>query len=259
MKASDQTRDIESYAQEYMNAEFEETMVQIRKRKLLAVTEPFRHQRVLEIGCGMDSIGNSLRGCEELTIVEPSSRFLHKAREDSAAWQNVVLHFVHGFFEEQTEVLSRNSYDLILISSLLHEVCDSDRFLLSVRSLCDTSTTVHVNVPNALSFHRLLGLESGLISSLETLSPRNARLQQRNVYTLKTLKALLGAAGDIQVCDEGSYFIKPLTHEQMQFCFQHQLFDPRVLKGLEGMVRYMPEYGAEIYVNFRFKNVPVRN
>lgn len=64
------------------------------------------------------------------------------------------------------------------------------------------------------------------------------------------LKEEMDKAG-FKAVDSGSYFVKPFTHFQMQQCLDQKIFDDRVLLGLENLVKYMPEYGAGIYVDVR--------
>ena len=172
----------------------------------------------------MHSIRNDLHGIESLTIVEPSRLFLAKAKQDSAFWPDVQTHLVCGFFENEASVLAGRHYDLILISSLLHEVTQPSVFLKQVRTLCAPHTIIHVNVPNALSLHRLLAVSAGMIPQPDILSQRNIMLQQHHVYTFEALKNMLISAGDIQVLEKGSYFIKPFTHEQMHQCVAQGIF-----------------------------------
>lgn len=39
----------------------------------------------------------------------------------------------------------------------------------------------------------------------------------------------------------------------MQRCLDEKIFDDKVLLGLEKLIKYMPEYGAGIYVDVRKK------
>lgn len=54
---------------------------------------------------------------------------------------------------------------------------------------------------------------------------------------------------NIKILDSGSYFIKPFNHAKMQECLKLNILDSNLLNGLEKMVKYMPEYGAEIFIN----------
>lgn len=108
-------------------------------------------------------------------------------------------------------------------------------------------------MPNALSLHRLLAVSAGMIPQPDILSQRNIMLQQHHVYTFEALKNMLISAGDIQVLEKGSYFIKPFTHEQMHQCVAQGIFGKKVLDGLYNLTKYLPEHGAEIYINFQYE------
>ena len=58
---------------------------------------------------------------------------------------------------------------------------------------------------------------------------------------------------DIEILDSGSYWIKPFTHKQMAMMMNENIIDENILDGFEKMIKYMPELGSEIFVNFRIK------
>ena len=125
--------------------------------------------------------------------------------------------------------------------------------LKDIRALCKTTTIVHINVPNAHSFHRILAKAMGVISEVDELSLRNIALQQNRVYDLTGLMRAV-AQGGFEVLSSGSYFIKPFTHDQMQKMMREGIIDRSVLEGLyllgeevEGLL------GSEIYVICRIK------
>ena len=53
------------------------------------------------------------------------------------------------------------------------------------------NTIIHINVPNANSFHRLLAVEMGLIENVFELSKNNVSFQQQNVFDLNKLIELV--------------------------------------------------------------------
>ena len=53
--------------------------------------------------------------------------------------------------------------------------------------------------------------------------------------------------------DSGSYFIKLFNHEKMQRMIDIGILDSNILDGLNRMIKYMPDEGAEIYVNVKKK------
>src|SRR5437762_1281716 len=81
------------------------------------------------------------------------------------------------------------------LPSLVHEVEDSERVVETTRSLCTTQTIVHVNVPNAHSFHRLLAYEMGLIENVHQRSDIQQRMQQSHTCDTSSLGDLVSRSG----------------------------------------------------------------
>ncbi|MBR1729366.1 MAG: methyltransferase domain-containing protein [Selenomonadaceae bacterium] len=171
-----------------------------------------------------------------------------------------TINIVNGFFEERYNELQQKHFDFILCSGLLHEVENPKKLLSAIFSVADKDSIIHINVPNAKSFHRLLALESGLISSLKEFSDRNKMMQQHSVFDLEDLKNLIVEIAfknqnEVEFLDSGSYFLKPFTHSQMAACLSNRIFGEQVLEGFYKIVKYMPELGCEIYVNFKLKDI----
>jgi hypothetical protein len=122
--------------------------------------------------------------------------------------------------------------------------------LEATKRVCAASTTVHVSVPNAQSFHRLLAVEMGLIGTPTELSTTQQTLQQHRTFTQESLGDLVRASG-FKVLEQGSYFLKPFTHGQMQELRDSGFLTPAMLEGLWGMTRHMPGLGSEIFVNLQ--------
>lgn len=47
-------RNIKDYTEKYAGEPFEATMVEIRKKKVMAQCNKYSHENILEIGCGMN-------------------------------------------------------------------------------------------------------------------------------------------------------------------------------------------------------------
>lgn len=242
-------QEIEAYQSAYTASNFEVIQAQYRKRLLLELLETHQPKRVLEVGCGWDTIANSWQDFEHLCIVEPGSEFAEKARQDMA--HNRKVNVVQHFLEDATEVL-RDEYDLILLSSLLHEVPDVEALMLSAKALCSAHTLVHVNVPNAKSMHRLLALEMGLIDTLYAPSDLQKTFKQPRIFDLQSLKTLADLTG-FEVVSEGSFFMKPFTHAQMHTLAQNGFANQAMLDGLWALTKHFPENGSEIYINLKRK------
>lgn len=141
-----------------------------------------------------------------------------------------------------------NNYDLIVCSSLLHEVEQPKKLINAITQICNDGTVVHINVPNANSMHRLLGVSMGLIHEVHDKTENNILMQQNVVFDKHSLRQIVEDNG-LHVIEEGGIFIKPFSHSQMQSIYEKGIIDERVLDGLYDLAKYMPEYASEIYVN----------
>lgn len=188
-----------------------------------------------------------------MVIAEPGELFVNNARSLSKNEKKDIA-VVLGFLEDQIDTIKQMSvnFDFVILSSVLHELDDPQKMLNTIRDLCKDNTVVHINVPNANSMHRLIAIEAGLINDVHEQSAQMQKMQRRRTYDMDLLMEEIEKAG-FEVVDSGSYFIKPFTHLQMQKCLDEGIINDKVLDGLEKLVKYLPEYGAGIYVNVRRK------
>lgn len=240
-------RDIKDYSNKYVEEPFESTMVEIRKKMVVNQCLRYPHKNILEIGCGMNPFFLDFSDYDHMVIVDPSERFTDHARKSA---ENKNIHVIKGFLEQvEREVQGLNvKFDFIILSSLIHELDDPQNMLKSVSALCDKETVVHINVPNANSFHRLIAKEMGMIKDVHAQSLQMQKMQRRRTYDMDSLCEEVENAG-FSILDKGSYFVKPFTHAQMQECIDKGIIGYSVIEGLEKMIKYMPQLGAGIYVN----------
>lgn len=237
-------RDIFDYENKYMDLPFEKYQVGFRRKNIIDSLSLYKHNNILEIGCGLEPLFKYYDNYNKYFIVEPCELFYNNAVKLSSK-KNVVC--IKGFFEEVADKLLNEKIDYIILSSLLHEVEDPLQLLNSIYNICSRDTIVYVNVPNAKSFHRLLAKEMGIIGSIYQKSDTQKLMQQSNTYDLDLLIKEVNRA-NFRVLNSGSYFIKPFTHSQMQSCLDENIFDNKLLDGLDRLIKYMPEYGSEIFV-----------
>ncbi|MFM8901605.1 MAG: class I SAM-dependent methyltransferase [Burkholderiales bacterium] len=239
-------RDISSYAREYQAAPFEPVQAAVRRRTVLAQVARFSPASLLEVGCGNLPLLADLPhvACD---VVEPATVFADAAQRHAKDHAEATVHCC-GI--EDFGAARPGGYDMVVVSGVLHEVDDALGVLAALRPLCHASSVVHVNVPNARSIHRLLGVAMGAIADMHELSQTQRRLQQRTVFDVASLSTLMVSAG-FDVMDVGSLFIKPFTHAQMQELMDTGFMDEAMLEGLCRLVEYFPEHGSEVYVNAR--------
>lgn len=243
---------IRSYAENYLgDYGFESKLVNARQSLVLEIIEKHRPKTLIEVGCGADLLYT--RACElkypieKWIIAEPCEIFARTAREGDR--NEIPLHVLEGFFEDSYDALRDilgAGAEMILISGLLQEIPDPEVILLNARQLLSQTGLLHVNVSNAYSFHRRLAKAMGLIADVHQLSDRNVNLRQSCVYDRLSLREAVTKVGFVPV-EEGGYFIKPFTHEQMES--MEDLFSQQMLEGLSTLGRELPDLASEIYIN----------
>ena len=246
-------RDIKDYTDKYVDEPFETIMVEIRKRTVIEQCNKYKHDNILEIGCGMNPFFCDFKDYKRMVIAEPGDFFADNA-EVIAKRKGLDVDILRGFLENETGKINSLGIDLdfIILSSVLHELDEPEKMLGAIKSICAKDTVVHINVPNANSLHRLIAIEMGLINDVHEQSAQMQKMQRRRTYDMELLKEEVERAG-FMILDKGSYFIKPFTHAQMQKCIDEGIIDENVINGLERLIKYLPEYGAGIYVNIRKK------
>lgn len=245
-------RNLEKYQIDYFNLPFEDKQVYYRREKILQFLNQFEPKNILEVGCGLEPIFKYYNNFEEICIVEPGEGFVKNAKELAKLYsENAKINIIHNFFENSLDELTGMKFDFIIISSLLHELKDKEKFVETIKKVCTETTIIHVNVPNALSFHRLLAYESGIIEDLYELSNTQKVMQQFITFDIKMLKQLFISSG-FEILDSGSYFIKPFTHSQMQCLLDKEIIDESILDGFNNLIKYFPTNGSEIFVNMKY-------
>lgn len=248
--------DVEDYSNKYINdhesLSFETVLVKVRREQVLASLRKYEHRSILEIGCGLEPLFQFCDAYDSYIVVDPSREFTSRAKHLARGQCRVKI--IQGHFEGACQQLLGESFDFIILSSLLHEVADPKRLLLAVRKVCGEQTVVHINVPNVNSFHRLLACEMGLIDSVFQPSDTEIKFQRQTRYD-KELLLRMAAESGFSVLSSGTYFIKPFTNHQLDALLKSGVLAPSAIEGLQRMVKYLPDLGCEMYIEVK-KEVP---
>ncbi|MBC7482950.1 MAG: class I SAM-dependent methyltransferase [Rhizobacter sp.] len=236
-------RDLDDYQRQYRALPFEPTQARYRRRCVLARIAARRPLRLLEVGCGEAPLFTDLPGMH-VTVVEPAASFAANALQLAQGRTNVRV--VECTLEAADT--SIGPFDMVVVSCLLHELDDPQALLAAARRLCSPESVLHVNVPNAQSLHRLLAVAMGLIPSAKAISATQLTMQQHTTYDRVTLTAELASAG-FDVIEEGSLFVKPFSHAQMQRLLDEGFMTSAMLDGLDALVATLPSLGSEIWAD----------
>lgn len=245
---------IDNHAKNYIEEiskknSLESILSSLRRKQVLISVNKYNHKNILEIGCGLDPLYPYVHGWNSYAIVVPGIEFFDALKASNL--YNVDIY--NGYLEDIYEELLGNEFDYIFLSGVLHQVPNLQIFLKAINQLSSCDTVVHINVPNAYSFHRLLAMEIGYINNIFEKSETNTRLQVRWVFDKNSLYKVVQDNG-FEVLDFGTYFIKLFTNEQMEKLINLGVFEKDLLLGLENMVKYLPDMGCEMFVNIRLKS-----
>ncbi len=93
-----------------------------------------------------------------------------------------------------------------------------------------------------------------IISDKFEESDNNKIFQQNTNFDLIKLKDIVEIQG-LKVIEDGSFFVKPFSHKQMNTMMQQHIIDEKVLDGLFNLTKYIPQFGSEIYVNCKVESL----
>lgn len=248
-------RDIRDYEIKYREEPCERYQVKYRRKKIIELMRVYKHDAILEIGCGLEPLFEYFSDYDEMVIVEPGIQFASNAIKEAQRMGCDII-CIQGFFEDVVDQIRATGilFDFILLSSLLHEVEEPERLLQAVHSICSDDTVVHINVPNANSIHRLLAREMGMIQDVHELSDLQKKMQRNRVFDMDSLCNMMERSR-FEVVQKGTYFPKLLSAGQMEKMLQQGIVTEDIFDGLDKMIKYIPELGSEMFVQIRKKRV----
>ena len=217
--------------------------INIKIKTITKLVKQFKFKDILEIGCAVNPMF-SYFDFNSYTIVEPNGVFVEQITKDLPANVLVIQNFI-----ENTSF--KKKFDFIIMSGVLHEVSNPDEILQTLHKFSHKDTLIHLNLPNAYSFHRLLAYESGIIKSIFQSSKLDKTLK-RHQFDKKKLLNLL-RKNNFRIISTGTFLTKILTNSQLEFLINQKTASKKILKGLEKINKYIPEFGCYLFVNVKVK------
>jgi len=202
-------RDMKKYLVDFDSLPFENIQANYRKKKFFQNISKLENiQSVLEVGCGTSSIYEKKK-FKSNYLVEPVREFCDRLSR-KVSISDIVI---QNCFLEDANI--NTTFDLIVLSCVLHEVTNPEIFLKKAINLLNPEGLIYIDVPNARSLHRFFAVATGYLNSIyETTSTQQQMQQSAIVYTEDSLIEFLQGSG-LSVVESGSYFIKPFHHEKM--------------------------------------------
>jgi hypothetical protein len=222
------------YPQKYKSLPFEAILSNYRRHRATEFIQNTDIDLWVEVGCGTQPLPNMVTD-RSWIVVEPSAEFRHLSNSANSKIYSDIDHVP-------------NTADRcgIIIDSLLHEIQDP-RVLLQKYCLTfsNQENVFRINVPNGMSFHRLIALELGIISDVQDVSETGRYLRQPRVYTAESLQSELEGAG-LDVISITSSFAKLFTNAQLQEILNQGIVDKNFFDSLSTLDKFIGLNGAEL-------------
>jgi 2-polyprenyl-3-methyl-5-hydroxy-6-metoxy-1,4-benzoquinol methylase len=235
---------ITDYESDYIKNDFECYMVKIRQSNVLDCINKYKHDNILEVGCGTDLLFKQIVNLKKYTIVESSEYFCNIAKKECSP--NIKV--INSSFEDYADSFEQfnDSFDVVILSSILHLIEDLDTFLKALKKVISKKTLIYINVPNINSLHRLIAIEIGLISNISEKAIGKTGEYKKHFFSESSLTTLL-IRNNFKIINSGSYFIKPFSHRQMLGLLDKNIIEESVVDGLYKISKYFPNNGAELF------------
>lgn len=177
----------------------------VGRLQTLKAIELGRGKSLLDIGCGIGMFTPMfLKKFERVVGLDPSEEFLKEARKKS------LVEYIVGWGE--TFKLNEK-FDTITMNMLLEHVGDPIKLLKNCKKHLKRNGRIIIQVPNANSVTRRLGVLMGLIDSINNITDKERNFYgHQRVYTINTLKADVRKAG-LKIIKSGGILYKPLPNE----------------------------------------------
>ena len=242
-------RNMSKYLEEFDKLKFEDIQSFYRKKKFLEISETLNGiKSVIEIGCGESSIFE-YRQWQKNVLIEPIEEF-SKRLSDRIGTQNIKIS--NCFLED---FCCTDTFDLVVVSCLLHEIPDKHTFMRAVLGLMGENSLLYLDVPNALSMHRYLAVSSGYLDDVFSLTQTSKKMQQSDtVFCTTSLCEFLNKYG-LTMTNYGTNFVKFFHHSRMADLLTGGNLGTRELDALYDMQKYFPLNGSEIWAVARKINV----
>lgn len=241
-------RDFNQYLKDYLELPFERIFEKYRHLKVMELVESAnigKKIKILEIGPGLNPVYTYLQGFEVVHVLEPIQTLYQTTQKNIKKKENIqVFNLTLDDFIKSN--LKLRSYDLIILSSVLHEIPNYEEALQQCFFLLGKAGKIIIVVPNNKSLHRIIGEQSGIHPIGEILTTTEITMQQSASFSLDSLRTQLEKTGfETQLIK--SEFIKIFPHSVMQELFDKSILNKQILDFFSVASPLLPDLGAEIF------------
>lgn len=201
----------------------------------------FKWVSCLELGCSDWAWTQHLvQYFQKVVAVDGSSEAINIAQK--IEWLEKV-NFIFSYFENLKNNLNEK-FDTIILAHILEHVDDPIKVLLIAKEFLNPGWVILIDVPNAKSYHRQLGVIMGMEKSIYDLNDADLSIWHQRVYDLIKLKADAVAAWLI-ITNEWGLFLKVLPNADLETICNNRKW---LAEALCKIWMQHPDVSAEIYI-----------
>jgi SAM-dependent methyltransferase len=241
-------RDHEAYLRDFDALPFERIMETFRVKKIKEIASTIQLsdvRQILEIGPGYNSLADTLWQNSQWTLLEPSKDLFALNVKKFESRTNVQI--LNHSLEEYLATLGENRFEMVLLSSVLHELDSPIEALRQIHHCLPVGSKMLIVVPNNQSVHRQFGVTLDILKDTNSQTSTEKLMQQKANYSISSLDELLVLAGfkSVYTCTS---FVKPHTHKQMQEWVDSKRLSSDDLDHLYNLSFAFHPFNAEIFM-----------
>lgn len=204
MKIEELNRAAENYFSD--KGRIEERFITTSTLKLIS---PYiLNKRVLQLGLGNGFIAKQIDSTVACQIViEGSSRLINNFKENLKNTKVIKSYFEDFFIEGE--------FDVILANHVLEHVEDPTKVLGHLRQFLCKEGKMLITVPNAMSIHRRIGMELGMINTTHELNDSDKLVGHKRVFDINALRKVVSNA-NYNIVKEQGFLIKMVSLQQIK-------------------------------------------
>lgn len=204
----------------------------------LAIEPHFVGSSCMELGPADGQMtGSLLDKFANVTSVEGSEKYFVELRDRYGDRSNYSV--VHSLFEDYKP---NDSFDTVIAVDVFEHLDDPQSVLEAMLSWVSPTGRMIVLVPNAMSIHRRLGVEMGLLGDVHDLNDRDIALGHRRVYDAALLRSHVESAG-WSVATSGGSYLKAMSNVQSEEWLSNEM-----IEGYFALGKQFPDIAATIFV-----------
>lgn len=207
------------------------------KLRYEALGKYFRGESCLELGSA-DGEGTKLllKHFKRVVAVDGSEKQIRRLKKEIKSRK---LEPVCSLFENFE---TKERFDTVMLAHILEHVDDPVTTLKIARKFLKKNGVVIVDVPNARSIHRQVGVLMGMMKSEYSLNAADHSIGHQRVYDFEKIRKDIKKA-DLKIKKEGGVFLKPFSNAQME-----KWLNKKSLQAFNEMGKRYADLAAEIYL-----------